>query len=486
MNIKVYSGKVDNTCTISANLTENQMKKPAIREVMEYAEPRMLSTLIVSGAKTPWDLQDNNKKTKIGVIPDKDLVGDVAYRYPVMGRIQRKSIIDSQIGTTQSDGTFQLKMKDDLLYNGMVTRFHGNFHARVMGDPQGSTYTFQSLQGAASLFVFATNTQGQGEKSCFGGFTAYGQRSPRGYSRSFFNDMYTNHLTIQRKTIGISGSALSDVTWVEFNGAKGWFYTKEAECRLQLMMENEYHKWFSESTMVDSAGNLLSRSSLRDERGEDIVIGNGVIPQLEGGNSFYTSGVNGEATIDDFGDMMQTLEKKSNSVYGKVWYVITGTDGYGNAQDQLRDYRVNLMGGRSNMNDSQTQKVGGEDIPVGGNFDTFNFRGNQLVFVKHPMFDDEQRFTDLGVDGKPIMSSQYIFLDTNVNRSSNKPNVEILSKGAYGVNRSFVSGYINGLTGFNDKPMLTSTDALEFNTLKEDGIFIYNTTSCGLLKKPTA
>jgi hypothetical protein len=491
MKIQTYQGGYDETCTVSTNLTANQQKKPIIRDIIQYAEPRMLSTLIVSGAKSPWDLQpgrtpgDGALKTKIGTVPKGKLIGDNAYRYNIMGRIQQKTVVVSQQGTTAADGTFQLFMKDNMLYPGLNTKFYTDgFYARVQsfngGSPGNYLYTFKSVGPVNFNWTIHVAPQ-QGEKTAYGAFTSYSERSLRGYSRSFYPAQFINHLTTQRKTIAISGDALTDVTWVEVMGSetKGWFYTKEAQGRLQLMQEDEHAKFFGQSSMKDVNGNLLPVSTIIDpETGEQVVEGDGLLPQIDGQNSIFGSDTDGGATITDMQDMMIALEKRSNSVYGKMWYVVTGTDGYRRAQDMLQVYHVNNMGGRS-TNGSNTQKVGGEDIPVGGNFDTFNYSGNQIILVKHPMFDDTEKWFERSSTGALLQSNMMIFLDMGA--SSNGPNIEILGKGAYGVNRTNVSGYINGITG-DERDMVSSVDAIEWNTLKQDGIFVYNTQSCGVIR----
>ena len=475
MKIQVFQGKFDKTCTVSSNLTENQVKMPVIRDVIQYAEPRMISTLIVSGVTSPYDLK--NKPTRIGTIPSDKLIGDNAYRYQIQGRIQKPSEIVAQVGQSLPDGTFQLTMRDNLLYPGMVAVFYTGLQARVMSGPTGAAgnylYTFQTIDG--TVFNYAAHVAPQnGTKTCFGSYTAYGERSLRGYSRSFYPDMYINHMTIQRKTLGMSGSALTDVLWYAFNGTKGWFFKKEREARIQFMMEDEFHKWFTQSTMKDANGNLLAQSRLTDpETGEPIVIGDGIIPQIAGQNDMYGSGINGFPTIDDFKDMMTQLEKRCNSYSGKRWVVVTGTDGYVHAQEVLRDYWFTSLGGRTPNGNNQ-------NVTVGSNFDTFNFAGNTVTFVKHTLFDDEQRFPQRGSDGKILQSGMYVFLD--MADYDGKPNIEILSKGAYGINRSMVSGYVNGLTGYA-KDIQNGIDALEFNMLKEDMIVVYNTASCGIIYK---
>jgi hypothetical protein len=481
MKIQTIQGKFDDTVTMSNNLTENALKKPFLRDIMEYADARMLSTLIVSGAKTPWDLRTGDTeaiKTKIGKIPADKMVGDNAMRYKVQGRIQQKSVVIAQVGTTGTDGTFVLTMRDNLLYPGMMTKFYrDHFYARVMGAPSkvagGWNYTFYN---GTEIFSSTTHLHPTGESYAFGAYTSYGEGSLRGYSRSFYPSEFINHMTIQRKTMGLTGDALSDITWFVAEDAKGWRYTKEIQLRLQFLMENEHAKWDGASNMKDVNGNLLAHSLEVDpETGYDIVRGDGVIPQMMGGNEHYGSGVDGRQTMEDVIDMVKTLEKRSNSVYGKLWYVITGTDGYYHAQNLLRDYNVTYMGMRTNA--SQTNNIGGADIPVGGNFDTFNIAGNQLIFVKNTGWDDPEKWFETSASGYKVRENMWLFLDPG---TVERPNIEILSKGAYGYNRSMVETYINGLTGGSEKP-LHSVDAVSFEMLKQDMIVIYNTMTCGII-----
>lgn len=480
--IRIVKGKFDETCTISRNLTANQVKFPAIERVIQYAEPRMLSTLIVSG------LGQTNKaigkiKTRIGKIPSDRLIGDAGYRYMVQGRLQQASVILEQVGSSGTDGSFSLRLKDNYLTEGMIALFHSELQARVMSQPTGSegnfVYQFKTLDG--TQFDFSVDVAPQsGEKTCFGSYSAFPEKSETGHSRGHFPDWFINHLTIQRKTVGISGSALTDVLWMAFNDTKGWYFKKERDARYQFMMEDEVHKWFSRSTMKDSSGNLLSRSRIIDpSTGNDVIVGDGIIPQIEGVNELDGSGTNGEATIDDINDMMTTLEKRSNAVEGKVWYLVTGTDGFRNFQDLMENKASNTF--NITLNKDGSTAAGGPEVAIGYNFKTYNYAGNQLILVKHPLFDDESRFTKRGSDGKILQSSQMVFLD--LSPIDGVPNIEILGKGAYGINRTMNSFYLNGATGINMGNLVTGRDALEFHMIKEDGIFVYNTRSCGIINK---
>jgi len=482
MKIQTIQGKWDDTCTTSNNLTENAMKKPVLREIMEYADGRALSTLIVSGATSPWDLRKGDTdaiKTKIGKIPDGQQIGDNGMRYKVMGRIQAPSIVVAQVGSTNSDGTFVLTMKDQQLYPGQMVKFYrDNFYARVTGQPVpaagGFNYTFRN---GNELFDANVHLHPYGEKLAFGAYTSYSEASLRGYSRSFYPSEFINHMTIQRKTVAITGSALTDVIWYQAEGVKGWRYEKEVQAKLQFMMENEHAKWDGQTNMKNADGSLRSSSGEIDpETGYEIVRGDGVLPQIEGGNDAFGSGPEGLQTIDDVRDMMKQLEKRTNQTNGATWYVVTGTDGFYHAQELLRDYHVNYMGGR--MTSSPNGQEGGPDIEVGANFNTFNIAGNKLIFVKNVGWDDPYKWFEVNNYNKSTRGHMWMFLYPG---QLDRPNIEIISKGAYGINRSMVEAYLNGLTGGTEKP-LHSVDAVSYEMLKEDMIVIYNTMACGISK----
>ena len=484
MKIQIVKGKFDETCTMESNLIENQAHFPAISDIIQYAEQRMLSTLIVSGAKTAESI--GKVPTKIGTVPSSKLVGSSGYRYAVMGRIQQASVIDSQVGSSGTDGTFSLVLKDNYLYPGMVAIFHTGLQAREMGEPTGApgayTYNFQTVDG--TVFVWATHVAPQnGEKTCFGSTTGYEEKSLRGFSRSHYSDVFINHMTIQRKTLALSGDALSDVLWYQYKGTKGWLFAKERQSRLQFMMEDEFQKWFGRSTMKNADGTLRAQSRLIDpSSGNSIVMGDGLEAQIEGGNVAFGSGTDGSATLADIEDMMTTLEKNSDVIEGKVWYCVTGTDGYNNAQRLLETKATGTF--QLVVNKEGSLKPGGPDVSVGYNFNTYNINGNQVIFVKHPLFDDKERFTQRVSAGKLLHSSALYFLDLAASIDGT-PNMEILNKGAYGANRTMVSAYLNGLTGLKKGNVVSSVDGLEFHMLKQDGIFIYNTRTCGIIYKTT-
>ena len=474
-------------------MLNNSVAFPVIADVMQYVEQRNLITYIVSGAKYGPDTapRDSKLKTQIGTIPKDSLVGSSGYRYRIMGRIQKATKIVAEVGSATDAGYFQLAMEDNQLYPGMNVSFLSvTQQARVISASSGSTgnyvYTLKTSDG--SKFSYDDWVAPMAEKKLFFGYTSYGEKSIRGYSRSFYPDTFINHTTIQRKSCGQSGSVTPTVLWVKpQNADKGWYPETVAQMNKQLTLEDEWGKMWGRTNMRNEDGTLKEISNdIDEESGYPLTKGSGAWEQIEGVNDAWTSGVNGKATYDDFRDMMNTLRDHCNQLEGNTWYALTGKDGMINAYDVLEEKsRAYLL--TQNHNSSGTP--GGPSLEVGYNFNVLNVDGNQVIFVEHPMMTDRERWQEETVDGVRTMSGSYLFLNLGMQATSGMKNVEIKGRGAYGVNRSFISANIAGMTGYYKslgmKP-LSSVDADEYHTLKEDGIFIYNTKCCGILHRSIA
>jgi hypothetical protein len=488
MNININRGTWSGDCTDEADLILNQIKYPAIRKMLEYKDQRMISTLLVNGAVGPYGIKDV-PSSKLEKLDEGKKIADNAYRFNIMGRIQRPSTIISQQGASGTDGSFQLVMADNYLVPGMNAVFYGGrYTARVMGYPTGTQgnylYNFQSPNG--EVFNFATMVSPQpGVKTCFGSYTSYGEASLKGYGRSQFPDTYINHTTIQRKTVSITGTALSDVLWYEVeseNGpVKGWMYEQLQQARAQFIMEREYQRWFGVSTMKGDNGELLTQSRLFDPVSNTFVIaGDGWEEQVKGGNEIFGSGTNGEATEDDFSDMMKAMRKKSDMVSGLTYVYVTGEDGFSNAQKKMAALNVNQNIQMFRNVADMENKPGGATPPAGVTFCNFNIDGDTVWFIKHPMFDDDQRFPERGNDGKLLMSSNYFCM--TVGEGAGK-NMDVFAKGGKnGVDRSFVNQEFNGMTGSQGQ-IMSEEDAKKYAMLTEDLLVIYNTNKCGIIYK---
>ena len=293
-----------------------------------------------------------------------------------------------------------------------------------------------------------------------------------------YPDRYIQHTTKQRKSISLSGDVnANNVIWYELNGKKGFVYEAEAQMRAQFLLEDEFRLWWAISTMRDEYGNLLSRASMQDEEGNDIVAGDGYIPQIAGANDMDTSNADGTATYQDMVDMVKSIKKKKNRISGNAYIVVTGSDGMANAND--------IGAGRYSSSlplvqvVNQTDMVGGAEPTAGYNFKKLNIAGEQLTFVENPMMDDEERFPRRLSNGNLAMSNTFYFLDMDVDNNGER-NIQIRARGRAGVNRNIVYLWENGMTG-EGKPE-NPVDAKAFHMLKETLLACFNTKSNGILK----
>ena len=490
--IKIIEGSNELAAASHNHLVRNHLIDPNanIDKVIQYAERRYLMTLLVSGATAgrytaPGYTGKDTAKTRIKAVPDRELTANMSWQYRIMGRIQKATEILALVGiptagTVTTGGFFSLRAKDDSLYPGMNVVFPNGKIARVQSRPTGgpNNYVYQFQCKPGDTFSWITWFQGQaGAKTVFGAYSTYGERSLRGYGRVFYPDTYINHMTTQRKSISISGDANSErVVWYEYNGVKGWSYEAEIQTRMQFNLEDDFQKMWGVSNMKDANGNLLSSpTSFDQETGEPIYEGDGWLEQVRGANDFETSGSNGEATYDDFSDMITTIKKKGDSPH-KIYYVMTGADGVERAAEIIGNRAIQL-GMQFTMN--QTMEAGGASMPIGFNFFTLNVAGQQLIFVENPQMDDVQKFPARLSNGKLRMSSTYYFMDMSPDNVG-KPNMEIRARGREGINRNYVMLYKNGMTG--EGQAQEAIDAKEFHILKQNMFVVYNTKTCGVLQ----
>jgi hypothetical protein len=500
MKIQIEKGSVAPGDVSQYHLVTNHLIDPTSQcdKVIQYAEKRHLMTLLVSGAMQRSETVSgyipeggNTVSTKIKPIPEAELVNGNQWEYEVMGRIQKSAEIlgsadvgVSTVATATEGSEFKLHLRDNYIQHGMNVTFYGGYQARVSSPPvrvggEKWLYTFKGFPG--ETFSWTTWIAGQsGTKTCFGGYTSYGERSMRGYAAFHFPDKFINHTTVQRVSFSLSGHAnVNQVRWYTLGDKKGFVYEAEAQLRAQFLLQDEYQKWWGESTMRDVYGNLLARPSQYEDDGEPIFAGDGLIEQIRGANDMEASNADGTFTYDDLSDMVIELKKRKNMIEGNKWIVATGADGMANADS--------VIASRLSASTPIIQNVpnggmpGGAEPNVGYNFKTLNVAGQQITFVENPMMDDVMKFPRRLSNGKLAMSNTLYFLDMAVDEA-NKQNIEIRAAGRNGVNRNVVYLWEQGMTG--EGKATTPVDAKSFHILKDNMLVAYRTISMGIMEPP--
>lgn len=499
MQIKITEGSVAPEDISQKHLITNHLidESKNIDKVIMYAETRHVMTMLTSGVRSskyafkgylPVGADQKTVKTVMPKIPKGEMLSDNAWRWKVMGRIQKESVVvgSAAVGTivpasSTSGGFFAIHLQDDYLKNQMNAIFPSGKIARVLGEPTRVApnkflYKFNTFAGETFSWD-SWMLPKAGRKTIFGGYTTVGERSRRGYGNFHFPDSYVQHAAKQRKSFSISGDANTNrVLWYSVGDTAGFSFEAEVQLRSQMSVENEFQKQKGRSTMRDPYGNLLTAPSQYDENGEPIIAGDGAITQIEGSNDLEASGSNGLWTWDDLETMVKAIKKKRNYEVTEPIVCKTGDDGIA-----WLDTIVEIKAKEMNM---QFMLEGdGTNQTLGYQFRKFRIAGEIVYFVEDPMQSDSDRYparlqTESGTYG--VEASTVYFLDFSPT-GTGKRNIEIRSYGREGIDRGLYYSWFDGFTGQIGKKAQTPVDANEFHIFMQDAIAVYYTARCGIL-----
>ena len=127
------------------------------------------------------------------------------------------------------------------------------------------------------------------------------------------------------------------------------------------------------------------------------------------------------------------------------------------------------------------------DVHLGANFASYSALGNKITVAYCPVFDDPHLHSAAGGtnpfgDNRLKESSKMVFLDFG--KTNGVSNIDLITKGAEGINRSFVKKYVAGMINPYDKNSMMAANAddkFECHIMSESGIVVRNPLSCGIL-----
>ena len=443
--------------TIESNaLVTNLLKYPEIAKTIIRQYPQYSLNFFVDGT---------------GRFAKEEMIGENAFRWPILGRLNRPSTCT---GTNTGDGLgltqFSVEFEENYFNPYDVVRFANGAQAIVMGEPTqtagGYTFSFKLQSTDLNLSVSAASLTAGTTANTVG--SAFPEGSDRGYENHVYPDWYINYIGISRKSKSITGSALTDITWVENAGQRLWFFTDEQLMREEFLYQKELDDWYSVSTM-DANGN----STVLDGQGRPIVKGDGILRQIDAANVDTYNGTLTEKRLTDFLAQLALNTGNKNS----RWMVFTGTAGKVAFHEAMKD----LVYPSGNLiYDAQT----GQEMDIGVNFTSYNALGHTLTLVHNPLFDDPNLHGNNidPVSGYPVESFRMVFLDMGT--TNGVSNIERKVKGAGGIDRGMIVKYIPGMVDpFDQKSMkaANSRDAFTCEILCESGIIVRNPLSCGQL-----
>ena len=488
--MKTFSGTYGKDTEKSNSLVENLLKYPEISKTLVRQHQRYSLTYLLERA---------------GRFSNAKVLADNSYEWKVLGR-SNKPLVAGAAGTaapddTGSAGTYAVDTvttsPNDLFYIKFKSNAANDHHITVNRNDvvrfaSGATALVLSVGAVASgeaeikfRLIGTTDLAATDyDADVIAGTisSAFGEASLGSTvgQTQVYPDTYKNWLTISRKKKKVTGSQLSDVTWIENNGQALWYFTAEELMIQEFMYQLELARWYG----VKSAGlggavgapGENTATTLTDADGTLVQTGDGLLAQISGSNDGSYSGSLTEEAIVDY---MADLSKNATGAEGNEYVVMTGTEGRKQFHRAMKDL---LVGPGSSSNGAGGATVfdvkAGQDVELGVNFTSYNALGNKITVAHCPVFDDPN------LHSSSLESGKMVFLDFGAEGDGS--NIELIAKGADGYNRNYIRKYIPGMVNpYDYKGMMAANgdDAFECHVMSESGIIVRNPLSCGIFSK---
>jgi len=484
------TGTYGNGTSAANALNANLLQYPEIARTLISLYPRYSMTYL---------LERTRRMAK------EKVLGDSSYEWKVMNRLSRKCLIDatgtgSGVAAGATD-TFDFENTsgggaEDWFNLYDVVRFSDGATGLVVAHDGSNTYTIEMITALSA----ASNTVGQVVGRIGSAFPAGSSGADVG-ENNVYPDTYKNWMTINRKKCTITGKDATDVSWIENNGQKLWYFTKEQHMMDQFMYEQELQRWYGETSVSSAATSYaatntdiissIAAGEYADGSARAAVavgdgahtIGDGVLAQISSSNqASYSAGTLTEDIITEF---IGKISLNAQAAEGNEWVVFTGTEGRIAFHKAMKDMIVAPAG--SMTGGSMTDIKAGSDVSLGGNFTSYYALGNKITVAYCPVFDDPHLHgstsgTNSFGDSRLTESMKMVFMDFGT--TSGVSNVELITKGANGINRSLVKKYVGGMVNpYDTKSMMAANgdDRFQCHVLSESGIIVRNPLSCGIL-----
>ena len=297
---------------------------------------------------------------------------------------------------------------------------------------------------------------------------------------------HKNYLTTMRKKCTVTGKDLTDVTWIENNGSRLWYFTREQMMMDEFMYQQELQRWYGRTSITNAVQSYItaptsSTLGTSGTQATSMVTGDGLLAQINASNQASYS--MGSLTEDIITEFIAKISLNATAAEGNEWVVFTGTEGRLAFHRAMKDLIVAPAGAMT----GGSMKGTNGDVSLGANFVSYSALGNKITVAHNPVFDDPNLHSTAGGtnsfgDNRLKESAKMVFMDFG--KTSGISNIELVTKGAEGVNRSMIKKYVAGMVNpYDQKSMLSANadDKFECHVLSESGIVVRNLLSCGIL-----
>lgn len=282
-----------------------------------------------------------------------------------------------------------------------------------------------------------------------------------------------NHLTTQRKSREITGSAQTDVMAIVMKdpvtGKSSFLWSDVQEWTFLAQWYRELDRSLMYSIYNANANGT---TDLVGETGRPVYIGAGLRQQISPSNKRYYTDLTENAIREFMLDL--TYNVKGD---GDAKFVAMAGWGFMDLFD--RAMKESIKGWT--LVDSKFVTGSGQDLTLGGQFKTYKgINGIEMTVVHQPLYDDPTHNRQLHpVTGRPVESYRATFIDYGM--YNGESNIMKVAK----KDRESVMWYTGGSTspaGHNNSAsrMGSSTfDGYAVHVLAETGIMIQNPMACG-------
>lgn len=225
---------------------------------------------------------------------------------------------------------------------------------------------------------------------------------------------------------------------------------------------------YGKSTM-DARGRCL----LQDEKGQDIIEGDGLINQLHPSCKQNYTTMSISLIEDILADMALKMPKRT----GNTILLSTGMQGYKEFGRLMRAEHKGFW--TSDSSNSYVQTKNGK-ITLGAEYNSFQFQGNRIIVTVNNVFDHPANVSELDPEGRYAESSKLIFIDAST--YDGVQNIQLIAKDG----RSFITGELDGIGGQDGKTsgkvssLLDGSAKAIVGTL---GLIVHNPYSSMVLEK---
>lgn len=305
---------------------------------------------------------------------------------------------------------------------------------------------------------------------------AYPELSDRGYiNAGMAMEEYINYITKVRYDWSWSADAAATKWLIEDTINQMGQTVRYNYITDQLWMNAMEHYHFKKEmaliygrTTVDSRG----RCWLQDEKGQDIIQGDGLIAQMDRSCKQNYTKLNITLLEDVLTDMSLKMPKRT----GNTLLLTTGAQGY---REFGTIMRAEHRGWVADGNGAYVRTKNGK-VQLGAEYNSFTFQGNQIIVSANNTFDHPANVSAVDAEGRLLESSKLLFIDMST--YDGVRNIQLIAKDG----RSFVTGELDGIGGQDGKTsgkVATLLDGSAKSIIGTLGVIMHNPYSSYVLEK---